>query len=167
MRIRHAKPSDIPLLDSIFGEKTQYNKKRGQWERYLEEQSNNKRIMVLAVSKGEILGYANLRTPSIYPLFIKQNIPEISDLNVCEEYRRNGYARRMINYLIRHAKEMRYTKIGIGVGLYSDYGAAQRLYIKMGFIPDGEGITSHNKQVIPGKNVFVDDDLVLWFTRNI
>ena len=29
--------------------------------------------------------------------------------------------------------------VGIGVGLYEDYGPAQRLYIKRGYIPDGKG----------------------------
>ena len=31
--------------------------------------------------------------------------------------------------------------VGIGVGLYPDYGSAQRLYIKRGYLPDGHGAT--------------------------
>lgn len=34
----------------------------------------------------------------------------------------------------------RSNKIGIGVGLYRDYGSAQRLYVKRGYTPDGKVI---------------------------
>ena len=29
---------------------------------------------------------------------------------------------------------------GSGFGLYADYGAAQRLYVKRGYVPDGRGL---------------------------
>lgn len=57
--------------------------------------------------------------------------------------------------------------IGIGVGLYADYGAAQRLYPKLGYRPDGRGITYREHPVAPGSSVPVDDDLVLWMTRRL
>ena len=56
-------------------------------------------------------------------------------------------------------------KVGIGVGLYDGYGSAQRLYIKRGYIPDGLGVTYNYNHVTPGANVCLDDDLVLWFTK--
>jgi hypothetical protein len=61
--------------------------------------------------------------------------------------------------------------IGIGVGLYAGadggYGAAQRLYIKRGYIPDGKGITYNYEPTIPGNSYPLDDDLVLWFTKKL
>jgi hypothetical protein len=55
--------------------------------------------------------------------------------------------------------------VGLGVGLYADYGNAQRLYVLRGYIPDGRGLTHQNQPVKPGNDVFVDDDLVLYFTK--
>ena len=57
--------------------------------------------------------------------------------------------------------------VGIGVGLYDGYGAAQKLYVKRGYIPDGQGITYNYKPVAYGEKVPLDDDLVLWFTKEI
>jgi hypothetical protein len=34
--------------------------------------------------------------------------------------------------------------VGIGVGLYLDYGVAQTMYVKRGYIPDGKGICKNN-----------------------
>ena len=57
--------------------------------------------------------------------------------------------------------------IGLGVGLYADYGAAQRLYVRLGYQPDGRGITYHEKLVVPDQLVRVDDDLILWLTKRL
>jgi len=59
------------------------------------------------------------------------------------------------------------TVVGIGVGMDQDYGAAQRLYVKREYIPDGRGLTSHNRPVAWGETVTVDDRLVLHFTKNL
>lgn len=61
--------------------------------------------------------------------------------------------------------------VGIGVGLYAGadggYGAAQRLYVKRGYIPDGKGVTYNYQPAIPGNSYPLDDDLVLWFTKKL
>lgn len=57
--------------------------------------------------------------------------------------------------------------VDIGVGLYPDYGSAQRLYIKRGYMPDGHGATYNYEYVTPGKEYPVDDDLALWFTKKL
>jgi hypothetical protein len=56
--------------------------------------------------------------------------------------------------------------VGIGVGMYASYGSAQRMYAKRGYIPDGRGITYNNEVVDPGSSVRVDDELVLYMTKN-
>ncbi len=60
-----------------------------------------------------------------------------------------------------------YEYIGLGVGLYKDYGSAQRLYIKNGYIFDGNGLMYNNTEVKPGNDVFVDDDLLLYLTKRL
>ncbi len=61
--------------------------------------------------------------------------------------------------------------VGIGVGLYAGedggYGAAQRLYVKRGYIPDGKGVTYNYHPTTPGNNYSLDDDLILWFTKKL
>lgn len=57
--------------------------------------------------------------------------------------------------------------VGIGVGLYTDYGASQRFYVKRGYIPDGRGATYKYNAVMPGENYPLDDDLIVWFTKTL
>jgi hypothetical protein len=54
---------------------------------------------------------------------------------------------------------------GLGVGLYADYGPAQRMYILRGYVPEGRGITSKEQTVLPGHEVFVDNDLLLYLIK--
>jgi len=49
----------------------------------------------------------------------------------------------------------------------SSYGAAQKLYIKLGYIPDGKGIVSHGRYPKFGDQVTVDDSLNLYFTKDL
>ena len=55
--------------------------------------------------------------------------------------------------------------VGIGVGMYSDYGNAQRLYVKMGYVPDGKGLTYKDRVLEPNEEMINDDDLVLYYER--
>ena len=58
-------------------------------------------------------------------------------------------------------------KVGIGLGLYDDYGDAQKLYIKRGYIPDGKGVSYNYGATEPGETYQLDDSLILWFTKNL
>jgi len=49
--------------------------------------------------------------------------------------------------------------------LTADYGGAQRLYIKRGYVPDGLGISQHGRFLLYGDIVTVDDDLTVGFTK--
>jgi hypothetical protein len=56
---------------------------------------------------------------------------------------------------------------GIGVGMTPDYGAAQRLYVLRGYIPNGLGLHWKDHHTQYGEQVRVDDDLVLYLTKEL
>jgi hypothetical protein len=56
---------------------------------------------------------------------------------------------------------------GLGVGMDAGYGAAQRLYVRRGYVPDGLGLTTHNQPAKWGDTVRVGDDLVLYFVKQL
>jgi GNAT superfamily N-acetyltransferase len=120
----------------------------------------------VAFSGNEFAGYVTLKWQSDYKNFAKDKTPEISDLNVLPGYRNKGMGTALIEICEKYAAE-RSNVVGIGVGLYPDYGSAQRLYIKRGYIPDGHGATYNYEYVTPGKEYPLDDDLVLWFTKKL
>jgi hypothetical protein len=57
--------------------------------------------------------------------------------------------------------------VGLGVGLYADYGPAHRMYLSRGYLPDGRGIAYQSESVPPGTAITVDDDLTLMMTRRL
>jgi hypothetical protein len=56
---------------------------------------------------------------------------------------------------------------GIGVGLFSDYGPAQIMYIKRGYVPDGKGIYKKDSYIKFGETIIIDDDVVLYFIKEL
>lgn len=93
-------------------------------------------------------------------------IPEILDLNVLPEFRRRGIASRLLDHAEEAAKE-RSRVVGIGVGLHPGYNAAQRLYVKRGYVPDGLGVTYGDRYVEMGELVRFDDELILHFRKEL
>jgi len=130
------------------------------------ENRTGKRVTLLALADGELAGVSHLKYESDYPFFRENGIPEINDLNVFPEYQRQGIANRIIEEFEHIARETTH-RIGIGVGLYKDYGAAQRIYCRRGYIPDGHGVMYHNVPVVPGEMVRADDDLVLYLVKEL
>jgi hypothetical protein len=57
--------------------------------------------------------------------------------------------------------------VGIAVGLTADYGAAQRMYVKRGYIPTGAGLFADGQAPSYGEQVTVDDGLLLTFTKKL
>ena len=163
--IRPIQQSDFASLNEYFGPSTVYKKTNEQWTKYLEETQKGIRLAVVAEMDSKTIGYATLKFDSEYSPFKDAGIPEINDLGVAPSERNSGVGRTMIEFLEQAAKEKGCTEIGIGFGLYNDYGPAQRLYVKMGYIPDGRGVMYNYEPVTPGKSYPVDDDLVLFFTK--
>ncbi|QLE78369.1 GNAT family N-acetyltransferase [Francisella sp. Scap27] len=96
-----------------------------------------------------------------------KNIPEISDLLVLNDYQRQGIGERLISYNEKKANNLGYRYIGLGVGLYEDYKPACKLYNKLNYKLDGQGIYSNYKKVIPGETVIIGDDLIIWLVKEL
>jgi GNAT superfamily N-acetyltransferase len=160
---------DISSIIEAF-HKVGWLKSSALLEEYLEEQKLGERLVWVACQDNQIAGYVTLKWQSSYPPFQGQHIPEIMDLNVLPAFRNRGIG----SFLLDCAEKEAATKgnwVGLGVGLYGGpdggYGAAQRLYVKRGYIPDGKGVTYDYQYVIPGDNYPLDDDLILWLTKKI
>lgn len=142
-------------------------KSDGRWNRYLNEQGRGIRLVLLAEVDHAIVAYGSLAWMSQNPVFRSARIPEIQDLVVAESHRRTGLGTRIVRALEDRARAGGCPRVGLGVGLYGDYGAAQRLYWRLGYAPDGEGISYNNVTAPPMSTVIVDDHLVLWLVRDL
>lgn len=143
-----------------------WNKPEAQYRRYLGEQLAGTRICFVAILDGQFSGYVTVNWWPSYPGFAEQKIPEIQDLNVLLLFRRQGIGSRLLDRA--EAEVARQCGVvGIGVGLQPGYNAAQRLYVRRGYIPDGRGITYRDRYVEEGAQVALDDNLVLHFTKQL
>lgn len=163
IELRSFVPNDIELIVSCFAA-VDWPKPRSTFEQYFQEQNTGQRKVWLAYHNEQFAGYVTLTWQSLYKPFRQNDIPEIMDLNVLPDFRYKG-----IGTTLLHAAETeaytRHAVVGLGVGLYPDYGDAQRLYVKRGYVPDGLGVTYNYERVQPGDSVTLDDDLVLWFLK--
>jgi GNAT superfamily N-acetyltransferase len=143
-----------------------WNKPASQYEAYLKEQEAGERVTVVARWSGAFVGYVNVVWRSHYAPFAEASIPEIADFNVLPEWRKRGYGTALMDEAEEIIAE-RSPVAGIGVGMTADYGAAQRLYVKRGYVPDGRGLTYDGRVLEYGERTNNDDSLVLYFTKTL
>jgi len=141
-----------------------WHKPRTLYQRYLAEQDRGHRLAFVAEWRGEFAGYVTLLWVSNYRPFAERQVPEISDLNVLPACRRQGIGNALLDRA-ESAASSRSNVVGLGVGLSSDYGAAQRVYVRRGYLPDGRGVMYNNQPVEPGATIRIDDDAALMLTR--
>ena len=166
MRIRPANPDEADWLDDCFAVGMGWHKPAGYFQRVLEQQAAGTLILLLALDADAYLGHCKLVWSPGYPGFRERGIPEIQDLNVNRLRRRQGVASRLLDEAeARIVKQSRFA--GIGFGLYADYGAAQRLYIQRGYVPDGHGVHYVDEPLPPGAKCTVDDNLVLYLVKQL
>ncbi|MFB9324571.1 GNAT family N-acetyltransferase [Paenibacillus aurantiacus] len=164
IEVRPMRESDVDLVYRVF-DTCGIGKPMDYVRRCWEQNEAGERITLLAFDQGAFAGSLHLLHQSHYKYFVQNGIPEINDFNVVPALRKHGIGTALMDEVERIAFEQ-YGTVGIGVGLYRDYGSAQRLYAKRGYVPDGKGVMYCEQPVAPGSSVRVDDDLILYFTKD-
>lgn len=165
LQIRLLEVTDITEIAAAF-HAIGWNKPASQYQQYLAEQDAGTRVVLLATVNHHFAGYVTILWHTDYPPFQTDHIPEVADFNVLPHYRRQKIGTRLMDEAERRIGE-RSAVAGIGVGLYPDYGAAQRMYVLRGYVPDGRGVWYAGRQVQPGESMPVDDSLALYFTKQV
>ncbi len=164
IEIRNLQPGDRDSLAGVDGGNG-WNPDPALWSAYLAEHQAGRRLVVIAWDGLRPLGYGNLLWTPGYAPFRAAGVPEINNLGVDVKVRNRGVCTAIIGHFEDCAREAGKPVIGIGFGLYPDYGPAQRLYAKLGYRPDGRGIAYAERTLAPMEMVRLDDDLVLWLTK--
>lgn len=137
-----------------------------KWKINFFQQQKKIRTVYLLEKETQILGYGSLLRFSEYLPFRNSNIPEINDVWISDDKRRQGLGKFLIEHIEKMARQEGYRQLGIGVGLYHDYGPAQILYSKLRYLPDGNGVTYKEKPVVPGESYPMDDELIFWLIKS-
>lgn len=167
--LRPLRQEDIAALDTAFLAQG-WPSRAELFERYLKEVSRGERQVMVAELDGQPAGYVTLvpRSPAgPFAIFAGKDIPEIVDFNVLECFQRRGVGKALLDEIERLAAQL-CDQVCIGVGLHAGYGAAQRMYVKRGFIPDGSGVWYGGKPVTPYEKEYpIDDELALYFSKKL
>jgi len=157
--------TDIPEIAAAFAA-LGWNKPASQYWNYLDQQTKNERMVLVARMDGVFSGYVTLLFESHHGEFEAIGAPEIADFNVLPAYRNRGIGSALMDAIEEEAQSKN-SIVGIAVGLTADYGAAQRMYVKRGYIPTGAGLFADGKAPSYGEQVTVDDGLLLTFTKKL
>ena len=149
-----------------YFKKLGWHKPLSQFEAYIAEAEYRIRTNLVAKSNGLPVGYLTILWESDHPYFQERHIPEIKDLNVFPDERGKGFGKALLQAAEKCVFE-RSKIVGLGVGLTRDYAVAQILYVKQGYIPNGEGATSYHAPLEYGKTCQIDDDLILWMVKHV
>jgi GNAT superfamily N-acetyltransferase len=138
----------------------------GYFQTCYEAQGRGELIVLVARVGDELLGYLKVMWASDDAWLRTHEIPEINDLKVAPARRRQGIASRLMDAAEAIIRE-RSPIAGIGVGLHPGYAAAQRMYALRGYVPNGEPLTYRNEPVVERQEVVLDDDFVMFLTKDL
>lgn len=156
--------ADIPALIELT---KSHVSETGYFEQSWTEQQEGKRRVFLAWQEEKLAGYVHLnRFPKYFP-FRHLGIPEIQDLFVHTYFRCQGIGEALIKACEEEALSSQVSTIGIGVGVTKNFGAAQRLYMRLGYLPDGSGVVFERENLSNGEIRPIDDRLCLMLTKDL
>jgi GNAT superfamily N-acetyltransferase len=122
---------------------------------------------LIAVHGDDVVGYVAILWESNFDGFRDRGIPLVHQLAVAGPFRRQGVATLLMDAAEQLACERGAATLGITVGLFDEYGPAQRLYGQRGYVPDGRGACRAQRPLGKGMQVTMDDDLIMWLTKNL
>ncbi|MDG5472282.1 GNAT family N-acetyltransferase [Jeotgalibacillus sp. ET6] len=156
---------DIQQFVSAFSQQG-WHKPVELYEDYYQQQNDHKITVLVAEIDHQVAGYAILLPSADKGPFASENFSELIDLNVLIKFQNKGIGGKIMDAAESLSKE-KHDFITLAVGLHSGYGAAQRMYIKRGYIPDGSGVWYRGQQAEQYSACENDDDLVLYLSKKL
>ena len=142
------------------------NQKEEKYTQRLKDVADGKCVALVAEYKGNVAGYFNVYPNSMGGSFGGKGLPELVDFGVLMKYRNHGIGNTLMQVAENIAKKYSDT-VYLGVGLHRDYGSAQRMYIKRGFIPDGTGLWWQGKNLEPYADMKNDDETAIYMSKKL
>lgn len=163
---RPMEPEDAERLFEAFRGTPWERRGVEHFEGLLRQQESGARLAVVGLLGDEPVGHASVLWEAEHGPFREAAIPEIQDLTVTPAARERGVGSALLDHAEARIAE-RAPRSGLGVGLHGGYGAAQRLYVRRGYLPDGHGVWRGARRVDEGARVPLDDDSVLYLTKEL
>ena len=160
MRIREMQPDDCDALAEVR------DTTPALFRQYLAEHAEGRRTILIAEVDGDVAGCLTIEWEAGHPVLRRRAVPEVVDLVVVRQHRRNGIGTALMDDAERRIAEVSDTA-GVAVGLSRDHGAAQVFYAHRGYVPDGCGANYRGSYVEFGAQVRADNGLVLVLAKGL
>ena len=134
---------------------------------YLADHAEPDGASLISTDGPDVIGYVAIMWKSNYAGFRRRGIPLVHQIAVARPFRRRGVATLLMDAAEQLARDRGTATLGITVGLFDEYGPAQRLYGQRGYIPDGRGACQGQGPLRRGMQVTIDDDLIIWLTKDL
>jgi GNAT superfamily N-acetyltransferase len=134
---------------------------------YLADHAEPEGASLVAVCGHDVAGYAAIVWESNFAGFRDRGIPLLHQIAVAGPFRRQGVATLLMDAAEQLARDRGVVTLGITVGLFDEYGPAQRLYARRGYVPDGRGACQGQVPLRKGMRVTMDHDLIIWLTKDL
>ena len=159
-------PSDPQIITHEEHLQGWTHQKEEKYLQRLQDATIGKCVALIAEYKGNVAGYLSIYPNSKGGAFGGKGLPELVDFGVLQKYRRQGIGNTLMQTAETIAKDYADT-VYLGVGLHRDYGAAQRMYVKRGYIPDGSGLWWQGKQLEPYAELKNDNEAVIYMSKDL
>lgn len=164
IEIRKMTYADIPYICKADNDESESS--INYYNNNLKAQENNECSAFIAICNGQVAGYVFLYYQCRWGGLKNQGLPSIVDLIVFESFRRKGIATKLMDKAEEEASTIN-KKIYLDVCMNSDYGPAQRLYIKRGYVPDGAGVYYEQRVLGLNEKCCNDDELTLCLVKSL
>lgn len=165
IRIRSMMPQDAKALYDTYASYG-WHPNLATYEKYYRDQQQGSRIVLIPELDGCIKGQCTLDLQPTEGPWGGKGIPEIVDLTVFTEARGRGIGNKLLDAAEKEAAAMA-DSVYLAVGVHSGYGPAQRIYVKRGYIPDGNGVWYRGSILDEYAPCVNDDDLVLFLLKQL
>jgi GNAT superfamily N-acetyltransferase len=135
--------------------------------RYLADHAEPDGVSLIATRGPDVIGYVAIVWESGYAGFRSRGIPLVHQIAVAGPFRQRRVATLLMDAAEQLARDRGIVTLGITVGLFDEYGPAQRLYGRRGYTPDGRGACRGQEPLRKGMQVTIDDDLIIWLTKDL
>ena len=165
LTIRSMMPSDAKILYNTYLSYG-WHPQLSTYEGYYNEQEEGERLVFIAEYEGTVKGQCTLVLHPKEGPWGGGNYPEIVDLTVFFDIHGKGIGNKLLDVAESEAAKLS-DMVFLAVGVHSGYGAAQRIYAKRGYIPDGSGVWYQNKVLGQYEPCVNDDDLLLFLSKDL
>jgi GNAT superfamily N-acetyltransferase len=161
--IRSMVQSDIDVIYNEY-EACNWHPNRDIYQSYFDKQEEETLHVIAAEYENNLAGYTTLHPMAKDGPFI--GYPVIVDFRVFIKYRNKGIGNKILDVAEEIASALS-DKVSLSVGLHYGYGAAHRIYIKRGYMPDGSGVWFNDSQLEQYADCKNDDNLVLFLSKEL